>query len=130
MELVDYNVSFVHIKGRNNILADAISRLKMIDIYNNPIEDPKKKPKASKLQHITEVNISKIDTLDGNVLYDDQMWDITCKKLASQSHHSNKDTYSTVVISANCILQNHQSVHGLKHEITIVPHSDVLVILH
>ena len=32
MELADYNIPFVHIKG-NNILADAIARLKMLDIY-------------------------------------------------------------------------------------------------
>ena len=28
MELADYNITFVHIKGKNNVLADAISRLK------------------------------------------------------------------------------------------------------
>ena len=33
MELGDYNITFVHIKGSNNILADAISRPKVLDIY-------------------------------------------------------------------------------------------------
>ena len=28
MELADYNITFVHIKGKHNLLADAISRLK------------------------------------------------------------------------------------------------------
>ena len=28
MELADYNIMFVYIKGKNNVLADAISRLK------------------------------------------------------------------------------------------------------
>ena len=28
MELADYNINFIHIKGGNNILADAKSRLK------------------------------------------------------------------------------------------------------
>ena len=41
LELVDYNIDFVHIKGSNNILVDAISRLKTLEIYKNPIENPK-----------------------------------------------------------------------------------------
>ena len=46
MELADYNVTFVHIKGSNNILADAISRLKTLDICRDLIEDQKKKAKS------------------------------------------------------------------------------------
>ena len=41
MELVDYNITFVHINGSNNILVDAISRLEMVDIYRDQIEDKK-----------------------------------------------------------------------------------------
>ena len=33
MEVADYNITFVHIKGKNNVLADAISRLKAFIIY-------------------------------------------------------------------------------------------------
>ena len=32
MKLADYNLTFVHIKDSNNILGDAISRLKTPDI--------------------------------------------------------------------------------------------------
>ena len=32
MELADYNIAFVHITGENKILADAISRLKILNI--------------------------------------------------------------------------------------------------
>ena len=38
MELADYNITYVHIKVKNNILADAISGLK---IYKEPLENPK-----------------------------------------------------------------------------------------
>ena len=41
IELSDYNLFFVHIKGSNNILVDAISRLKTLDIYRDPLENPK-----------------------------------------------------------------------------------------
>ena len=55
MELVDYNIPFVNIKGSNNILADAISRLKMLNIYKDPIEDPKMLKAGHLQQHIAEV---------------------------------------------------------------------------
>ena len=58
-------IIFVHIMGRKNILADAISRLKMLDIYKDQIEDPKKL-KVTRIQHIKEVTTSKIHTLDSN----------------------------------------------------------------
>ena len=41
MELADYNITFVHLKGKNTVLADTISRLKMLDIYKEPMENPK-----------------------------------------------------------------------------------------
>ena len=30
---------FVHIKGKHNVLADAISRLKTLNIYEDPLEN-------------------------------------------------------------------------------------------
>ena len=38
MLLQEYDITFVHIKGKDNILADAISRLHTIDIYKKAIE--------------------------------------------------------------------------------------------
>ena len=38
MLLQEYDITFVHIKGKDNILTDAISRLHTIDIYKKAIE--------------------------------------------------------------------------------------------
>ena len=38
MLLQEYDITFVHIRGKDNILADAISRLHTIDIYEKAIE--------------------------------------------------------------------------------------------
>ena len=38
MLLQEYDITFVHIRGKDNILADAISRLCTIDIYEKTIE--------------------------------------------------------------------------------------------
>ena len=80
MELADYNITFVHIKDSNSILAEAISRLEMLDVYRDHIEDPKVHQDSDPQQHVTEVNINKIHILNSNVLHIEQNWDITCKK--------------------------------------------------
>ena len=38
MLLQEYNITFVHIKGKDNILADSISKLCTLDIYEKTIE--------------------------------------------------------------------------------------------
>ena len=38
MLLLEYDITFVHIKGKDNILADVISRLHTLDIYERTIE--------------------------------------------------------------------------------------------
>ena len=41
MELAYYNIMFIHIKGINNVLADTVSRLRKLNIYKEPLENPK-----------------------------------------------------------------------------------------
>ena len=60
MELPDNNIALVNVKGNNNILADAISRLETLVIYRDPIEDPKMLKASDLQQDITEVNINRI----------------------------------------------------------------------
>ena len=38
MLLQDYDIKFIHIKGKDNILTDAISRLHTLDIYEDLVE--------------------------------------------------------------------------------------------
>ena len=39
MLLQEYNITIIHIRGKDNILADAISRLQTINIYEDPAEN-------------------------------------------------------------------------------------------
>ena len=39
MLLQEYDIKFIHIKGKDNILAGVISRLHTLDIYEDPTED-------------------------------------------------------------------------------------------
>ena len=42
MELTDYNITFVYVKGKGNFLANAISRSKTLKICKEPLENKKK----------------------------------------------------------------------------------------
>ena len=63
MKLSDYNLTFVHMKGTDNILADAISRLKMLDIYMEPLENPNIAALNNTEKCIAEVVANKLQTL-------------------------------------------------------------------
>ena len=60
--LQEYDIKFVHIRGKNNILGDAISRLCTLDIYEDPAESkvkptsvPENLQKSSKTQDEIEL---------------------------------------------------------------------------
>ena len=83
MELAYYHITFVHIKVKHNILADTISRLQMLNIYKEPSETPKAEIISNLQSVVTEICATSMHTIDIDVLHNEQMWDKTCKKLAS-----------------------------------------------
>ena len=60
MELPHYKLTFIHIKGSNNIVVDAISRLKTLDIYKEPLDNPNT---SDTMTCIAEMASSNIQTL-------------------------------------------------------------------
>ena len=127
MELTDYNIMFVHIKGKNNVLADAFSRLKTLNIYQEPLENPKR-PVVSNMQgHVMETCNSHAHQ-SPTMLHTEQMQ--TCKRNSATIMPSNKSSFKSVLMSANSILQKHKYIPGLKHDITITPCSLVPTIQH
>ena len=83
MELADYNM-FIHIKGKNNVLADAISRLKTFNIYKEPLGSQKAQVVKNTQEVVTEVCATCMHTVNTSTLCTKQMWDKTCKTLMSQ----------------------------------------------
>ena len=53
MLLQEYDITFVHIKGKDNILADAISRLCTIDIYEKTTE--------TQNSHVAKLTTTQLD---------------------------------------------------------------------
>ena len=55
MLLQEYDITFIHIRGKDNILADAISRLCTINIYDDAVEDKQHSPDMQGTIHPSKV---------------------------------------------------------------------------
>ena len=86
VELSDYNITFVPIRGCNNILAIAISWLKTLDIYRDPLENQTVRAINDTEKCIAEMVTNNIHTLSSDRLHAEQKKDITCRNLAVQWH--------------------------------------------
>ena len=103
--MADYNITFIHIKGKNNVSVDIITRLKNIKILQRTVGEPKI-PAVNNMQvYVIKVSANDMHTLGTTMLHTEQEWDITCKKLAFQLCHSNNNSFKSAVMSANGILQ-------------------------
>ena len=62
MLLQVYDIKFIHIKGKYNILADTISRLCTIDIYEDPAEVKLKHPPVPTIQPESSMTADECST--------------------------------------------------------------------
>ena len=117
---------FIHFKGKHNILVDAISSLKMLNIYEEPLET-QTQVVINRQQFVTEVCATNMHTLSVGTLCNEQEWYKMCRTLVS---YSNKNSFNSVTVSARGILQKHQYIHWLQHDVAIAPCSLLPMILH
>ena len=85
----------------------------------NHWRNPKEQIVSNSQSVFMEVCAICMHTIDIDMVHNEEKWDITCKKLASQICHSNKNSFKSVTLSADGILQKHQYIHGLQHDVTI-----------
>ena len=84
MQLSDYNLTFIHIRGTDNILVDTISRVKILEIYTELLENPRKVALNTTEECIGEVVANKIQILNTDRLHAEQKKDTNCRNLAAQ----------------------------------------------
>ena len=80
MELADYNITFLYIKSKNNFLADAISKLKMVNIYEEPLENPKAQVVINAQEVVTEMCATNMHTVNTRTICSEQKWGMKCTK--------------------------------------------------
>ena len=66
MLLKEYYITFVHIRGKDNILADAISRLHTINVYEEAIENKKHHLLGTQTATHSNVKVEQIWHLDSS----------------------------------------------------------------
>ena len=89
MELADYNVMFVHIEGKQIILADAIPRLITLNVYKEPLENQKTSVVSNMKENIMEIYATDMHTISASMHCTDERLEKTYMKLVSQICHGN-----------------------------------------
>ena len=84
---------------------------------------------VSTQSQVMELCATYSQKVDANVLHTEQIQATTCIKLASQLHHNSKGKQPSVVMSTKGLLQKHQYIHVLQHDITMASHSLMPIIL-
>ena len=104
MLLQQYDITFVHIRGKDNILTDAISRLCTINIYEEAIEDKQhhlpesqtathSNEKVKQIQHLNLSTPPQLLNMNSAILHNLQKQDKFCKNKVQELHASTDDRF-------------------------------------
>ena len=137
MLLQEYDITFVHIKGKDNILANAISRLCTLDIYEKAIET-KHSPvvkTTTTLQENTVEHIQHIDSaplprslkMNSATLHTLQKQDKFCK---SKAHELHSGINSSFYLNTDGILKHTLIINNLELRMTVVPLALTNMLIH
>ena len=104
MLLQEYDITFVHIRGKDNILTDAISRVHTINVYDDAVEDKQQhSPNMQDTTHSSKVT-EGIQLLDSRtppqllnittaMLQSLPKEDMFCKNKVHELHTCIKDSF-------------------------------------
>ena len=132
MLLQEYDIRFIHIKGKDNILADAISRPCTIDIYKDLDEVRLQHPPVSKSQpessRITD-NMQLLDTRTAQQLLNitTNMLRRFCKK---KVHELKTGIHDEFYLNSENILKKKPIVNNLKVSTIVIPTHQIYTLLH
>ena len=127
MLLQEYDITFFHIKGEDNILANAISRLHTLDIYEKAIEtkhSPAVKTTTTLqentiecIQHIDSAPLLQSLNMNSTTLHILQKQDMFCKNKACELHSG---INSSFYLNTNSILKHTLVINNLEFRMTVV----------
>ena len=137
MLLQEYDITFVHIKGKDNILADAISRLHTIDIYEKTIEiqhlhtvkttTPQLDETVEQIQHVDSSPLPQSLNMNSTTLRTLQKQDKFCKNKVCELH-SGID--SSFYLNSDSILKQSLIINNLEVCMTVVPLALTNTLIH
>ena len=137
MLLQEYDITFVHIKGKDNILADTISRLHTIDIYEKATETqhshgvktatPQLDDTVDQIQHVNSSPLLQSLNMNSTTLHTLQKQDKFCKNKACKLY-SGVD--SSFYLNTDSILKCTLIINNLEISTTFVPLALTNTLIH
>ena len=121
LELLDYNLNFIHIKGSDNILEDTISCLKCKNLYHKPLQDPKTLC-CQDMSLVTTKHPQAESTITTELLIEKQKKNEQCRTLVAEFHklrHTKIKHFA--YLEKNGMLCKSVLIHSLPHDVTVIP---------
>ena len=138
MLLQEYDITFLHIRGKDNILADAISQLHTINIYEEPIENKQlHSPTTQNTMHPNKVTdtIQQLDSVTAlqllnittTMLRNLQKQDKFCKNNVHGLHTGLKSHF---YLNSKNIFKRKTIVNNLEENAIVIPTPLIYTLLH
>ena len=129
MLLQEYDIIFVHIRGKDNILMDAISRLHMINAYEEAIEDKQhhllgsqtathSNAKVEQIQHLNSSTPLQLLNMNTITLCNLQKQDKFCKNKVHELYANIDDRF---YLNTDSILKRKVIINNLQVNTTVIP---------
>ena len=138
MLLQEYDIRFIHIKDKDNILADTISRLHTVDIYEDPAEVRSQCPPVSKSQLESRKVTDKLQLLDTRTAQ--QLLNITSKTLRrlqkqdrfckKKVHKLKTGIHNEFYLNSKNILKKKTVVNNMEVNNIVIPTPLTYTLLH
>ena len=138
MLLEEYDITFVHIRGKDNILADAISRLCTINVYNDAVENKHhhslvkqdtahSSRKAKNIELLDSATPLQTLSVSNTTLRNLQKQDKFCKNRVCELHTNINDKF---YLDNDNILKCKIIVNNLEVDITVTPSTLTCILMH
>ena len=137
MLLQEYDITFVHIKRKDNIFGDAISRFHTIDIYKKATEtqhshavkmaDPQLDDTVEQIQHVNSSPLLQSLNMNSTTLHTLQKQDKFCKNKVCKLHSG---IGSSFYPNTEGILKCTSAVNNLEVSTIVVPLALTNTLIH
>ena len=134
----EYDITFVHIRGKDNILADTVSRLHTIDVYENALENKHHHSlgtqdetlashKTKQKQQLDSATPPLLLNMNTTTLQNLQQQDQFCKNKVRELHTNVNDVF---YLNTDGILKQKVIINNLEVNATVVPSALTYTLKH
>ena len=121
LELLHYNLNFIHTKGKDTVLADTILHLKSKNLYHELLQDPKTLC-CQDISLVTTIYPDADSIITTELSIDEQKKDKQCRTLAAEFHKPRQTKIMHFAyLDKNVRLCKSVIIHGLPCKGIVIP---------